>query len=305
MNPRVFVVILTWNYKDVTVECLNSVLSLDYQPLDVVVVDNHSLDGTPDLIRSRFPSVKLLVCEKNHGFAGGMNKGIACALDHGAGQVLILNNDTVLPPDLLVHLVKASQENQNRDVGVFVPKICYFEDKKQIWAAGARWRKFPPIVTMIGFKSADGPHYNEPREIEFATGCALLVRRQVFEHVGLFDPAYFMYYEDYDFCQRVRIKYRILYVPTACLWHKVSISAGEGSPQKWYYWAQSAVLFYHRYFKHPRRTLALVSAWIFFRELINGQIAFAPHYYRGLRSGFERKRAVLKEKNTPVSMDKI
>lgn len=297
MNPRVFVVILTWNHKDVTAECLKSVLDLNYQPLEVVVVDNHSLDGTPDLIRHRFPGVKLLVCNDNRGFAEGMNRGITYALEHGAEQVFILNNDTVLPPDLLVHLVKASQESRNQDVGIFVPKICCFEDKKRIWAAGARWRKFPPIVTMIGFKSVDRPQYNKPRQIEFATGCALLVRRQVFEHVGLFDPAFFMYHEDYDFCQRVRSKkYKILYVPSACLWHRVSTSTGEGSPQKWYYLAQSTVLFYHRYFEHPRPTLALISMWVFLRELIKGKISFFPHYWRGLQSGFE-KQAVLREKN--------
>lgn len=296
MNPHVSVIILAWNHKDVTVECLNSVLNLLYKPSSIIVVDNHSSDNTSDLIRSQFPSVAVVVSDENRGFSDGINQGIVYALAHGAEQLLILNNDTILPPNFLDHLVWASEQDENQNVGIFIPKICYWDDPGRIWAAGARWRKFPPLVTMIGFKSIDSPKYNHRREVELATGCAMLIRRQVLEQTGLFDPIFFMYYEDYDFCQRVRAQnYKILYVPDACLWHKVSVSAGEDSPQKWFYWAQSAALFYSRYFKHPVNVLIGVSLWILLRESFKGNLSFFPHYCRGLRVGLKQVNRQVQE----------
>jgi len=292
-NPKVYIVTLTWNHKSVTKECLESVFQLDYRPYQVVVVDNGSEDGTVELIRRQFPAVELIALDENVGFGRGMNKGIECAIKNGAEFVFVLNNDTIVPPDLLSRLVRFGQQAQHRGVGLFVPKICYWEPKSMIWSAGARWRHFPPMVTIIGFRSADGPRYDRPCEVEFATGCAMLIRRQALERVGFFDPRYFMYYEDYDLCQRFRDEgYRIWYVPEARLWHKVSISAGEGSTLKWRYWARSAVHFYHRFFAHPKVLLLIVSLWVFLRELAKGHIAFVQPYCQGLRHGLAEQAAM-------------
>jgi hypothetical protein len=142
-------------------------------------------------------------------------------------------------------------------------------------------------VTIIGFGQKDGPAYDVQREVDFATGCAMLVKREVFERVGLFDPAFFMYHEDYDFSARVRRGgYRIVYVPQAVVWHKVSASTGEESPLKWYYLGKYIAPFYFKHCRLPRLSLALFALWVLARETVKGNARHLGAYVRGLRDGW-------------------
>jgi GT2 family glycosyltransferase len=285
-EPFVVAVILNWNRAADTVACLESLGSLTYGNQQAIVVDNGSSDGSAERIRAAVPGVELLSGEVNLGFAGGANLGIERALALGAEYVLLLNNDTVAAPESLTLLVDACACDEA--VGVSVPKITYHEDPERIWSAGARWRSFPPRVTMIGFGRRDGPAYDKPGDLEYATGCAMLVRRRVFEVAGAFDPAYFMYQEDYDFCRRVReAGYRIAYAPAARIEHKVSQGLGEGSPQKWYLWSKSAARFYLKNVSAP--ALACFLAWVAVREACKGRTAFLRPLLRGVRDGIQAR----------------
>jgi len=284
MNPPlVGIVILNWNRPADTIACLKSLEHITYKNYFTIVIDNGSTDNSLDQIQAAAPWAMLLPLSQNLGFASGANVGIERALYLGAEHILLLNNDTIVAPDFLEPLVKAIDEDPK--IGISVPKIYFFTPPSLIYAAGAKWTIIPPRVKMIGYNKPDGPRYDRPCDLDYATGCALLIHRQVFKSVGTFDPMYFMYQEDYDFCRRVRkAGYRIVYVPHSRIWHKGSQGLGENSPEKWYLWTKSTVIFYRKHFS----LIALMCfiGWVAFREMLKGNNFFFKPFMCGMRDGF-------------------
>ncbi|MBM4466077.1 MAG: glycosyltransferase family 2 protein [Chloroflexi bacterium] len=285
-SPLIYVVIVNWNRAGDTIECLKALTNSDYANYRPLVVDNGSTDGSLEAIRAAFPATEVIGNEDNLGFAPANNIAIEHALRQGADYVLLLNNDTLVDKRLLTELVAVGELDPQ--IGMLVPKIYYHGEERRLWSAGARWRRFPPRVTIIGFGREEGAAYSARREVDFATGCAMLVKREAFERVGLLDPAFFMYHEDYDFSARVRRGgYRIVYVPQAVMWHKVSASTGEKSPLKWYYLGKYVVPFYLKHCQPPRLSLALFALWVLARETVKGNIQYLVPYLKGLRDGWK------------------
>jgi GT2 family glycosyltransferase len=252
------------------------------------VVDNGSVDGTAEAIRAGFPDVALIINDVNIGVPAADNQGFEYFLQRGADYVLILNNDTVVDRRFLSELVRVAKSSSG--IGMTVPKIYYYGQNNLLWSAGAEWRRFPPRVVIIGFGKQDGPTYSVQRELDYATGCATLVSRQALEKVGLLDAVYFMYQEDYDYSERLReANYRIVYVPTAIMWHKVSTSVGEGSSEKWFRWSRSLVRYYRRHGRLWGLSFAVFFTWVLLREIAKGNLkAIGPHI-RGLLAGLHRE----------------
>lgn len=293
-SPLIYVSIVNWNRANDTIECLRALASSDYSNYRPLIVDNGSTDGSPDAIKAAFPAAEVIANEDNLGFARASNIGIECALQQGADYVLLLNNDTLVDKRLLTELVAVGESDPQ--IGMLAPKIYYHGEEGRLWSAGARWRRFPPRVTIIGFGREDGPAYSVQREVDYATGCAMLVKREVFDRVGMFDPVFFMYHEDYDFSARVRRGgYRIVYVPQAVMWHKVSASTGEESPLKWYYLGKYIAPFYLKNCRPPCLSLALFVLWVLARETVKGNARYLGSYLRGLRDGWREFAA----KNLP------
>lgn len=286
--PFVGIVILTWNQREDTLECLKSVFELSYTNFRVVVVDNGSDDSTSEAIQTQFPDVDLIINESNIGVPAADNQGLEHFLQQGADYVLILNNDTVLDKALLSELVQVAE--QSSDIGMTVPKIYYYGEDNLLWSAGAEWRRFPPRVVITGFGEQDGHAYDTQRELDYATGCATLVSRQALEAVGLLDSVYFMYQEDYDYSERLReANYKIVYVPTAIMWHKVSASVGDGSPEQWFRWSRSLVRYYRRHGTFWWVEFATFFSWVILRDVLGGNFrAICPHI-KGLWAGLERE----------------
>ncbi len=282
--PLVYVLLLNWNDAENTLACLQSIAELDYPRFRPLVVDNGSTDGSDQMIRSRYPEVEFIANERNLGFAGGANVGLEYARRQGADYVLFINNDTVLDRMLLKELVQVAETHPR--AGLLVPKIYYYDEPTRLWAAGARLARFPPRVKMIGFGRPDGPQYNQLRRVDYATGCALLIRRQVLETVGGFDPIYWpIYHEDYDFSARVtQAGWEIWYVPTARLWHKVSRSQ-RGSGTQAFNLGKNIVPFYRRHGRPPGLSLALFVIWAVLREVVRGNLAFVRPYLQGVWTG--------------------
>ncbi len=284
-SPLVHVVILTFNHYADTRECLLSLRKSDYANMHIVVVDNASSDGTPDKIRKEFPEITLIENSRNLGVPWGYNVGISYALSQGADYVMILNNDTVAAPDMLSQLVQEAQKRP--ECGVLVPRIVYYDNPERIWAVGGKYRRFPPAHVIVGH---DTPiqEFPDPIELDYALTCALLISRETFEQVGLFDPGYFFYFDDWDFSQRVRdTGIKILFVPTAHIRHKVSKSVSSvGSEQFWYTWGASATRFYRRHASNLPTTLIHI-AYIALRESIKGNWKKMPAFFRGIKNGFQ------------------
>ena len=290
VQPLVYVMLLNWNDAENTIACLRSVYELDYPNFRVLVVDNGSTDGSDQAIREAFPQIELIANGRNLGFAGGANVGLGYVRRQGAVYVFFINNDTILDRSLLKELVRVAEAHPR--AGLLTPKIYYYDDPTRIWAAGARLAPFPPRVKMIGLGKRDHPRYNTLRRVDYATGCALLIRREVLETVGGFDPIYWpIYHEDYDYCARVaKGGWEIWYVPTARMWHKDAQSQRR-SGTKAFNLGKNIVPFYLRHGRPPHLSLALFVAWAVLRELIKGNLAFIQPYLAGVQAGLARHRA--------------
>jgi GT2 family glycosyltransferase len=224
--PRVAVIVLTWNGRELTMECLESLRRCAAADVELVVVDNASDDGTADAIREMHgESVTVIVNDANLGFARGNNVGIEYALGRGTRYILLLNNDTAVAPDLIERL--SAPLEADAGVGIATPKILYYTPPDRIWFAGGEVFLARGTARHVGIREIDRGQYDVERDTDYATGCALMARREVFDRVGLLDPAYVAYFEDTDFCMRARrAGWRIRYTPEARVWHKISASTG-------------------------------------------------------------------------------
>jgi len=278
---KVVVVIVNWERPGDTIRCIQSVKESDYPNLEIVLVDNGSSDDSLNKIQGSCDQLNIVELLQNLGFTGGYNTGIIKALELDAEFVFLLNNDTIIEKNTISRLVTTRWD-------ISVPKITFHDSPKMIWAAGARWRSFPPTIKMIGYKKPDGPKYDLAKELEYATGCALMIRRKVLHQIGGFDERYVNYLEDYDFTYRARkAGFTIGYVPSARVLHKVSSSLGENSSQRWHYLGRNTVLFYRHPDRFPSVLIWLVLGWNIIREIINGQAGCIPDFWSGVVEGFK------------------
>ncbi len=286
--PAVYAVILTFNHYDDTRECLESLQKTDYEDLSIVVVDNGSSDGTPHRIRADFPDVQVIETGRNLGVPWGYNIGFSYALRAGAEYILMLNNDTVVDPQMLRHLVNAAQASPN--VGILMPKVLYYDKPEVIWAAGGRYRVFPPAHVIVG-RDRPSTAFDKPFYLEYALSCGLLIHRRAFEKAGLFDPGYFFYFDDWDFSQRVRAHgLQIIFVPEARMWHKVSRSTRETGKEAlfWKVWGESSTRFYRRHSRLVFLSLPIHVGFLMARELLKGNRHMLKYFWAGVREGLSK-----------------
>jgi hypothetical protein len=282
--PLVYIVILNWNNKDDVVECVSSVLNLNYPRFRTLVVDNGSTDGSVDTLRATFPKLEMVVNKTNLGACEGRNIGIRYAIEQGADYVALLDNDTVVDQNLLTELVKAGEANPQ--AGMLIPKVYDYWNRRKIASAGSRTCWFPPgRIKIIGLGKEDSAVYNEQREVDYATGCAWLVKKEVFHQVGMLDPVFFYSWEDYDFSKRVREGgYKIIYVPGGKVWHKVAST--RGYPWlKWRHLGRATALFYRKHVSLAYLVLPVYVIWVVIRDIIQGNPRAAGPYLRGVWDG--------------------
>lgn len=268
--PSVSIIILTTNALNMTKEQLVDIAKLDVSGLraECLVVDNGSRDGTEEAIKNyKLPNMKYKFIQSgaNLGFAGGNNVGIRDALRRKMDYIILMNNDLILPKDIVKKLVNYMENNP--DVGVASPKMYFAKgyefhkdrykesDKgKVIWYAGGVIDRNNVYSLHRGVDEVDNGQYDETIETDFANGAVVIVRRKVFEKVGLLDDSFFLYWEDADFSERVRrAGFRVMYFPETCMWHKVSASTGgSGSPTNDYFLTRNRFYYAMRY--SPIRT---------------------------------------------------
>jgi GT2 family glycosyltransferase len=248
-TARVAVVVLSYNGLADTVACVESLKRVRWDPLTTLVVDNGSTDGSADAVAERFPDAPLIRCEENLGFAEGNNVGLRAAFEElGADYALLLNNDTLADERLVAALVEEAERHP--DAGALSPMIYYTDPPDLIWYAGAR---FDPRRghngRHTGYGERDRGQYDAVREIARATGAAVLVPRAVVEDVGYLDGDLFLQVEDVEWSLRMReAGYRVLFVPAAKVWHRVSVATGgEHSPATAYYEMRNTLEVSQRY----------------------------------------------------------
>lgn len=248
--PNVVVIILNWNgWKD-TIECLQSVQQIKYPSFRVLVVDNGSSDESVAQIRQAFPDVDLLETGKNLGYAGGNNAGIAQAMEEQAEFILLLNNDTVVDPEILTHFLGAATRYPR--AGIFGATMCYYAKPDTIWAlGGGNWDNgtagFPHLAQdeLVHDRAIS----EEAFELDYVIGCALFCRVNMIRDIGMMEESFFLNFEEMDWCFRARAAGYFSYVvPAAKLWHKVSVSfGGEESPLRQYFMTRNELLWARRH----------------------------------------------------------
>ena len=241
-NDKVAIVVLNWNKKDDTAECLESLGNISYADTVTIVVDNGSTDGSAAFIKNAYPHVILLETGRNLGFAGGNNAGIRYAMEHfRPGYVLVLNNDTIVDRDFLGELVLAMESDER--AGIAGPKVLFYYDREKINAAGAKMVWPLGIAKNVGTGEDDDDRFNAGREVDCVYGCGFLIKSQVIEEVGLLDEKFFILLEETDWCLRTRkAGYRIIYAPRSVIYHKEGISGKTQSPVSVYYGHRNRLL---------------------------------------------------------------
>ena len=241
--PQVVVTVLNWNGRDDTLACLDSLQAVCYPNFGVIVVDNGSSDGSVAAIHHRFPNQAVIETGENLGFAGGNNVGLRYARERGADYALLLNNDTEVASDFLALLVDVIDADPS--IGVVGPTIYYHDPSDVIWSAGGGidWRRGDSY--MIGLDQREDDAGWALREVDFISGCALLVRMSALDRVGDLDERFFAYYEETEWCVRIqRGGYRIVHVPESRVWHKIPLQDGRAkSPSVHYYMTRNRLLF--------------------------------------------------------------
>ena len=225
-NKKVVVILVNYNNSEDTIETIASIKKSTV-PVDIVVVDNASIKSDfIELERHVANDMLLLRSESNVGFAGGNNLAIREALENNSyDYFLLLNNDTVIAEDMIEKLLEYSGSET-----IVVPKMLYYASPDIIWYGGGKINRLTGRAEHVdmGVKEKNSK-LKIPCQTLFATGCCMLIPKNVFKRIGLLDETYFMYCEDTEFCLRAnKFGIKILYQPYAKLWHKVSRSTGGG-----------------------------------------------------------------------------
>jgi GT2 family glycosyltransferase len=261
-GSKVSVIVLNLNGYEDTRECLASLRKVRYPNFDVVLVDNGSSDNSGYRLEREFPDVKFIRSERNTGFTGGNNLGIRYALDGGASYVLMLNNDTIVSPDFLEKLVEVAETDSG--IGIVGPKILYASDPQRIWFAGGYIRHGSGACHHVGLNELDQPDkYREAVDSAFITGCAMLVKSEVFRKIGLLDDKLFCTFEDVDFCMRAtEVGSRSVFVPASRIWHKISQTVGLQSPFTLYLCTRNQLNWVAKYVPQPYTSGALALTFV-------------------------------------------
>ncbi len=244
LRGKVGIVVLNWNGLADTSACLASLRRIHYADFEMIVVDNDSSDFSPAQIRTIFPEVKVIETGRNLGFAGGCNEGIRYALSEGSDFVWLLNNDTTVDPLALHALIDKAQADP--DLGAIGSAIYFMNNPQrlQAWGGGS-----------INFWLGRSRHFLHPvtdDSLDFITGASMLIPRGAIEQVGLLDESFFMYWEDADYCFRLRdAGWKIGVAAESRVLHKGSASIGKGSVTLDRYFNASAIRFFNKHARTP------------------------------------------------------
>jgi GT2 family glycosyltransferase len=232
-QPLVISVILNSNRRGDTLQCLDSLQSNTYSNQKIIVLDNHSVDGSIAAIRSAYPDVQIIELEKNLGYAGNNNVGIEIAMRQGADWVFVLNEDIILDPGCLEILIDVA--NRDPQIGVLGPLVYHHNEPAVIQSAGGLLGKYWQSI-HLGKDEPDRGQFDAPHPVEWISGCAILVKREAIEQAGMLDGSFFIYWEETEWCIRLsRAGWKIVNVPQARIWHKGVQRNYEPKPAFTYY----------------------------------------------------------------------
>ncbi|OGI21590.1 MAG: hypothetical protein A3J06_00960 [Candidatus Moranbacteria bacterium RIFCSPLOWO2_02_FULL_48_19] len=270
--PRVGIIVLNYNGKRCLPACLNSLNRLEYPDKEIIIVDNHSSDDSLLAAEKTFPQFIFVRNRENEGFAKGINVGIRAALARGAEYCWLINYDTEVDPSALTRLIAVAQKYPQ--AGLLSPVIypvrechaglsqdtfssssikphtirefsneVYEKENQRPWFAKGKINFFR--MRALHTQPAKKELARESYSSEFLTGCALLVKKELVEAIGLLDERFFLYYEDADYSLRAASAgFACLVVPGARVWHA---EVSRAHPKKTYFLVHSGLLFFEKH----------------------------------------------------------
>ncbi|MBP1928361.1 GT2 family glycosyltransferase [Methanolinea mesophila] len=240
---KVIIVVVNWDAKNVLEECLHSYKKIDYSNYDVIVVDNGSKDGSQQMVKTLFPEFTVIELGKNYGVAEGQNVGIRHALEMGFDYLFISNNDVMCNENMLKELLHCMESDPS--IGIASPLVYYYDAPEIIQLGGAMidWDHATTSLLYNGQKDTEFPACLDIDYHGF-----LLISHNTIIRTGLYDPEYFAYWEDVDFCVRVKkLGLRIVCLKNAKVWHKVSFTTRRITGFFEYYMTRNRMYFMKKY----------------------------------------------------------
>lgn len=255
MVPLVSIITINYNESAVTLDLLESLRTLTYPNIEIIVVDNASPTDNPAILKEAYPEIFLIESKKNLGFAGGNNLGVDAAK---GDYFLFINNDTVISPGFIEPLVETFIHDPK--IGMVSPKIKFHWNPELIQYAGYTPMNHWTIRNnSVGYHCKDDGTFDVPGETESIHGAAMMVPRKIVHEVGKMTEIYFLYYEEHDWAARIkRAGYKIFYQPQSYILHKESLSTGKFSPLKTYYISRNRLVYARRNFKTGELIISLI-----------------------------------------------
>lgn len=264
INTKISIIILNWNGKKMTEECLNSLIPQINNNFEIIVIDNGSTDGSSKYLKKKFPKIKIIESSINRGYAGGSNLGVRNAKGN---YILILNNDIILDKKFLQEIWKHKD-----DADILGVKNYYYDKKNILWSIGSRVNKFTMKASLVGNKIEDKGQLDDFK-VEQIVGSGMLINKKVINKINFLDENYFCYYEETEWQTRAKNSgFTISWIPSAKLWHKVGFSTGGGrSPTSAYYLVRNRAYYIQKWSKWK---IIAYSYWLFeiFARILYGLI---------------------------------
>ena len=262
---KIAIIVLNWKQPKLTIETVESILKTKQknQTFHIYIIDNGSRDNSFEQFQKNFgkhKNVSILNTDSNLGYVGGNNFGINAALKENFDWILLINNDVLVDENFLDEMINACKKNTK--IKILGPKIYfapgheYHKDRykknelgKVIWSVGGNidWNNI--IGSNIGIDEVDHGQYNQTQyNLDFISGCCMLVKADLFKEIGLLDEKYFMYLEDADFCVRARNSgHQNAYIPSSVIWPINAGSSSSGSELHNYFLTRNRLLFGYKY----------------------------------------------------------
>jgi hypothetical protein len=258
------IIIVNWNTKDVLANCLRLMGSRG--TVDVVVVDNASTDGSPHMVKEEYPEVRLIINERNVGFAGAANQGIRSSK---ARYLFLLNSDTLLKGHIIQDMVRFMEEHPK--AGAMGPRLVLPDGSPQPYSFGCDptigylLRRGLNLLLRKGYLHNWGTE--EVQEVDWVSGASLMLRRRALEETGLLDENFFLYFEDNDLCLRLRQKgWKVYFNPMVEVVHLggESLAKNESARAEYY----RSLLYYYSKHYGKLQTAILIMLLPFYRRLV-------------------------------------
>lgn len=312
-KKKVFIVILNYNSWQDTIECIHSLINVNYQNYNIVIVDNDSPDASMKKIkqymsekkighiffkspeesisyRNNISFISLIQSGYNGGYGYGNNIGVKYALSNEADYVLILNPDTIVSADFLEPLVGICVKDEK--IGIVSSKIYFYDKPDVFWFNGGKFSPYTGKVKHCNFKEKDIGQ-TPPEHITFMTGCIMLIPRRIIENVGFLNEKYFMYVEDLEYSQRViKYGYRLAVTQNSRIWHKIgSSSGGQLSCFSLYFRTRNKIKFIRDYVNFAFKPVAyFYTIIISLLQLLKiKRFDLIKAHIKGIKHGFKHK----------------